>query len=107
VTDPVTLPVSEVDERVYRAILSRYPQIDLFERVSSPEEWDVLYAVESLTNPRLRNEVGDIRLVAPEDRVYGDGASRRSTVEAVDSTRILVSIIVHRFIAPGFSENPE
>ncbi len=74
-TDPVTLPVSEVDERVYRAILSRYPQIDLFERVSSPEEWDVLYAVESLTNPRLRDEVGDIRLVAPEDRVYGDGAS--------------------------------
>ncbi len=74
-TDPVMLPVSEVDERVYRAILSRYPQIDLFERVSSPEEWDVLYAVESLTNPRLRNEVGDIRLVAPEDRVYGDGAS--------------------------------
>jgi len=75
VTDPATLPVSEVDVRVYRAILSRYPQIDLFERVSSPEEWDVLYAVESLTNPRLRDEVGDIRLVAPEDRVYGEGAS--------------------------------
>ncbi|RLA49633.1 MAG: RES domain-containing protein [Gammaproteobacteria bacterium] len=35
----------------------------------------MLYAVESLTNPRLRDEVGDIRLVAPEDRVYGDGAS--------------------------------
>ena len=74
-TDPATLPVSEVDVRVYRAILSRYPQIDFFERVSSPGEWDVLYAVESLTNPRLRDEVGDIRLVAPEDRVYGDGAS--------------------------------
>lgn len=73
--DPEALPVSEVDERVYRVILSRYPQIDLFERVSSPEERDVLYAVESLTNPRLRNEAGDIRLVAPEDRVYGDGAS--------------------------------
>ncbi len=35
----------------------------------------MLYAVESLTNPRLRDEVGDIRLVPPEDRVYGDGAS--------------------------------
>ena len=73
--DSGTLPISEVDELVYRVILSRYPQIDLFERVSSPEEWDVLDAVESLTNPRLRDEVGDIRLVAPEDRVYGDGAS--------------------------------
>lgn len=70
-----TLPGSEVDEPVYRVILSRYPQIDLFERVSSPEDWEVLYAVESLTNPRLRDEVGDIRLVPPEDRVYGDGAS--------------------------------
>ena len=69
------LPVSEVNEPVYRVILSRYPQIDLFERVSNPQDWDVLYAVESLTNPRLRDEVGDIRLVPTEDRVYGDGAS--------------------------------
>lgn len=70
-----TLPDSEVNEPVYRIILSRYPQISLFERVSGPQDWDVLYAVESLTNPRLRDEVGDIRLVPPEDRVYGDGAS--------------------------------
>lgn len=70
-----TLPGSELDKPVYRVILSRYPQINLFERVSSPQDWDVLYAVESLTNPRLRDEVGDIRLVRPEDRVYGDGAS--------------------------------
>ena len=73
--DPSVLPLSEVDDLVYRVILSRYPQINLFERVSSPEDWEVLFAVESLTNPRLRDEVGDIRLVAPEDRVYGDGAS--------------------------------
>ena len=70
-----TLPTSEVNESVYRIILSRYPQIHLFERVSNPQDWEVLYAVESLTNPRLRDEVGDIRLVPPEDRVYGDGAS--------------------------------
>ena len=70
-----TLPGSNADETVYRIILSRYPQIDLFERVSNPQDWDVLYAVESLTNPRLRDEVGDIRLVPLEDRVYGEGAS--------------------------------
>ena len=69
------LPCSELDGPVYRVILSRYPQINLFERVSGSEDWEVLYAVESLTNPRLRDEVGDIRLVRPEDRVYGDGAS--------------------------------
>ena len=70
-----TLPNSEVNEPVYRVILSRYPQISLFERVSSLQDWEVLYAVESLTNLRLRDEVGDIRIVALEDRVYGDGAS--------------------------------
>lgn len=73
--DIATLPDCTVDAIVYRVILARYPQISLFERVSNPQDWDVLYLVESLTNPRLRDEVGDIRLVAPEDRVYGDGAS--------------------------------
>lgn len=73
--DAEGLPTREIHEPVFRVILARYPQIDLFERVSNPRDWDVLHAVESLTNPRLRDEVGDIRLVAPEDRVYGDGAS--------------------------------
>ena len=57
---------------VWRIIPSRYPQINLFEQVSDPKDWEVLYAVESLTNPRLRDQVGDIHLVAPEDRVYGE-----------------------------------
>ncbi|WP_232420120.1 hypothetical protein [Nitrosococcus watsonii] len=35
----------------------------------------MLYAVEFLTNSRLRDKVGDIRLVPLEERVYGDGAS--------------------------------
>ena len=73
--DVDTLPYSEINKLVYRVILSRYPQIDLFERVSNPMEWDALYTLELLTNARLRDEVGDIRLVSPEDRVYGAGAS--------------------------------
>lgn len=73
--DVSALPTSEVNALVYRVILARYPQISLFERVASPADWDVLFAVESLTNNRLRDEVGDIRLVPKQDRVYGDGAS--------------------------------
>ena len=69
------LPLSHVDDHVWRIVPSRYPQIDLFEQVSNPKDWEVLYAVESLTNPRLRDQVGEIRLVAPEDRVYGEGSS--------------------------------
>jgi len=36
---------------------------------------DELYYLESLTNDRLRDEVGDIALVPAEDRITGPGAS--------------------------------
>ncbi len=61
--------------RTYRIIPARYPPIALFERVAKASDWDALLAVEGLTNERLRDEVGDVRLVAPEDRVTGPGAS--------------------------------
>jgi hypothetical protein len=58
----------------YRIIPSRFPPIDLFERVAEPSDLDAVIALESLTNERLRDEVGEIRLVAPADRVTGPGA---------------------------------
>lgn len=61
--------------RTYRIIPARYPPVALFERIADPADWDALLEVESLTNERIRDEVGDVRLVAPEDRVSGPGAS--------------------------------
>ncbi|RAK53002.1 RES domain-containing protein [Phenylobacterium deserti] len=62
--------------QAWRIIASRYPPIDLFERASpDPRVWEALIALEQLTNPRVRDEAGDIRLVAPEDRIAGPGAS--------------------------------
>lgn len=59
-----------------RIVASRYPPVHLFERVSpDPRVWDALIAAEQLVNPRVRDAVGEIRLVAPEDRVSGPGAS--------------------------------
>lgn len=58
-----------------RIIPSRYPTVDLFERVAGPEDFDALYALESRTNPRLRDQVGDITLVPPEERVHGPGST--------------------------------
>ena len=59
----------------FRVISSRFPPIHLFERVASTQDWEALYWLESLTNPRLRDEVGEIELVPPEDRVFGPNAS--------------------------------
>ena len=37
--------------------------------------WEALAALERLTNPRVRDEIGDIALVPPHERVSGPGAS--------------------------------
>lgn len=60
--------------RSIRIVPSRFPPVNLFERVTDPADLEAVLAVESLTNDRLRDEVGDIRLVSPEDRVTGPGA---------------------------------
>ena len=58
----------------YRIIPSRFPPIDLFERVAAPEDLAAIHELESLTNDRLRDQRGEIRLVRPEDAVVGPGA---------------------------------
>ena len=59
----------------WRIIPSRFPPIQLFERVTAPDDLEAILELESLTNPRIRDEVGDIRLVPPQDRVTGPGSS--------------------------------
>jgi hypothetical protein len=59
----------------WRIIPSRFPPIQLFERVADPADLEAVFEIEALTNPRLRDEVGEIRLVPPEDRISGPGSS--------------------------------
>jgi RES domain-containing protein len=58
-----------------RIIPSRYPPVDLFARVADPSEFEALFDVESLTNPRLRDERGEVPLMPDQERVRGAGAS--------------------------------
>lgn len=62
-------------QTTYRLIPSRYPPIDLFERVADPSDWELIAEIEGLTNDRLRHEVGDISLVPVHERIAGPGAS--------------------------------
>lgn len=62
-------------EPCVRVVPSRFPPIDLFERVADPRDYDAVFAIESLTNTRLRDEVGELSLVPAHDRVSGPGAS--------------------------------
>jgi hypothetical protein len=54
--------------QAWRIIATRYPPIRLFECLTpDPAVWEALLALEQMTNPRVRGEVGDISLV-PADQ---------------------------------------
>jgi len=75
VSPPPEVPVTPVRwAPCWRVVPSRFPPIQLFERVADPADLDAVFAVEALTNDRLREETGELARVAPEERVTGPGA---------------------------------
>ncbi len=61
--------------RAVRIIPSHFPPINLFEEVADPADLEAVYAVEALTNSRLRDQIGELTLVPREDRISGPGTS--------------------------------
>ena len=59
----------------YRLVPSRFPPVGLFDRVARPEDLEFVLAAESLTNDRLRDEVGELALVPRAERVSGPGST--------------------------------
>jgi hypothetical protein len=73
---PKSIPVTPAAWRPsYRLIPSRYPTVGLYDRVADPADLDVVFAIEALTNPRIRDEMGQLQLVSPEERVSGAGST--------------------------------
>lgn len=62
-------------KKTARIVSSRFPAVGLFDRVADPADLEAVYYIEGLTNPRLREEAGDLRLVDPADRVSGAGTT--------------------------------
>ncbi len=70
---PVT---SHVDWRPsYRIVSSRFPPVGLFDTIASPADLDAIYYLEGMTNPRIREELGEINLVPRDRRVCGPGTT--------------------------------
>lgn len=50
---------------------SKYPPIHLFEDVADPEEFEALYALQAMTNPRIQTEVGQLNLLTLDEIPFG------------------------------------
>ncbi|KTD36063.1 RES domain-containing protein [Legionella nautarum] len=59
-----------INQRCYRLIPSKFPPIYLFEDVADQEDFDALYAIQALTNPRIQDEIGELSLVPEGERLY-------------------------------------
>lgn len=59
----------------WRLVSSQFPPTGLFDRVANQEDLDIIYYIEGLTNPRLRNELGELSLVPENERIFGQGTT--------------------------------
>jgi RES domain-containing protein len=59
----------------YRLVPSLYPSKGLFDRVADTADIDNLIEVEAETNPRVRQQLGEMSLLPPEERLRGPGST--------------------------------
>lgn len=72
----ITPPVARVDwDTTYRIIPSKYPPIDLFEKIADPGDWELLAEIEGMTNDRLREEAGDLSRIPRSRCIAGPNSS--------------------------------
>ncbi len=61
--------------RSHRIIRTVYPAVSLFEDIADPADWDLIASAEAKTNPRVRDQVGNLSLVPTHRRPRGGAGS--------------------------------
>ncbi|MCY7317061.1 MAG: RES family NAD+ phosphorylase [Rubrivivax sp.] len=61
-------------QQACRIVPTRYPSINLFDRVADAVDFDALYALEAMTNERVRDELGQVERVPRDERLFGPGS---------------------------------
>ncbi len=56
-------------------VASRYPAKSVYDRIADATQFHAIIELEALTNPRVREEAGDVRKIRPQDAVSGPGAT--------------------------------
>ncbi len=71
----MNIPVNRVQwEPCWRIIPTRYPDERILEKVADPDDVEVVSDLELMTNERLRQERGEVAIVAPVDLISGPGS---------------------------------
>ena len=65
-------PIVSLDGlRGFKCVPSRIPPINHFQRIADQWAWDVLDALEAMTDDQARDEIGQIELIPASERFYG------------------------------------
>jgi len=73
---PSLPPVKRIRwSHAFRIVPSRFPPVGVYDRIPAPADIAALFAVEALTNPRLREEADALKLVPKEHRISGPGST--------------------------------
>lgn len=59
----------------FRIINSLFPPLSVFEDTLDPDDLGIAFALESLTNDRLRDQAGMLNRVLAQDRLFGEGST--------------------------------
>lgn len=57
--------------QAWRLVNSKFPPVALFDDVADADAFEVLYQIQELTNPRLKNEVGRLELIRRSEIPFG------------------------------------
>ncbi|MDX1755574.1 MAG: RES family NAD+ phosphorylase [Marinobacter sp.] len=63
--------MEDTETNGFRLVNSKFPPIALFDDVADAEDFEALYQLQAMTNPRLRSEVGDLNLIPREEIPFG------------------------------------
>jgi RES domain len=61
-------------QQASRIVPTRYPAVLLYDRVADADDFEALYALEAMSNERVRDEIGEIERVPAAQRQFGPGS---------------------------------
>lgn len=65
----------KITKKTHRLIPSKFPPVQLFDWADSKDELEQIAALEGLTNPRIKDALGDINLVPKDEWIGGKGTT--------------------------------